>query len=110
MSITTYPRVETIVVPDNVKREFIGRYASARASEILDATERGAIIPRSASLRPIEARLYALTYDSTVSSTLPKEVDIFSTDGAELPEVVSDQVATRNQGGPGKLNSVRGSK
>lgn len=59
-----FPRVETIVVPANVKPAFIGRYASFRASEILSDCGLSCINRKSVLLRPTsDPRMFHLVFE-----------------------------------------------
>ncbi len=110
MSTTTFPRVETIVVPDDIVREHIGKYASARAHEILRDVGLGTLVPRSARLVPQAERLYALVFDAT-EALRTQTLDIRRTNQGELPAVEQrEEVAVRDQGPAVTPSASRGTK
>lgn len=88
MSATnTWPRVETIVVPNSIRTEHIGKYVSAKAHTILADIGLGAIVPRSARLSPLGNHVYLLSFDAQTSYSLPKTLDLEGPDSTEPGDV-----------------------
>lgn len=69
-----YPRIHSIVVPYNVKMEYIGAYASFLASEYIMKHLGGEILLGSETHllpHPHYPRLFLLTYQAATSARLP---------------------------------------
>ena len=112
MSTQTYPRVETIVVPDDIKLEHTGSYATHRAHEILSDVGIGGLVPRSARLvvHPSDPYIFSLMFDATNTYSLPKDLDVRCSDKAERSKVERNLLATGHQEVPSRTLKTRGAK
>jgi hypothetical protein len=68
-----YPRVITISVPEYIPENEIGDFASARAASILTELGKASFHHRSLVLRPIERRLFALSFTQFQIYSQPKD-------------------------------------
>lgn len=72
--LASFPRCITIRVPITVPMEEVGDYVTGQAHEALIELG-GAVLPRSISLRPISAALFALTFETNNQFTYKTKDD-----------------------------------
>ena len=94
-----YPRMATIVVPDNIRREHIGEFVSHRARQILDDLGASRVTGKSVGLETVSERLYILRYQSNAVFTLPKDLVDEGLDTRKSP-VVEASVTPAPEDGP----------
>lgn len=95
-----YPRIETISVPEAVPAVNIGKVVSAEVVKILDGIGKSSINLRSIYLRPISERLYVLGYDTNQPYSLPKDLDLGTSNPTEPGVVEQPRMAVRNRNRP----------
>jgi hypothetical protein len=98
-SVNTFPRAVTIAVPDSIRPEFIGDYVSDLASKLIKGT--GGIVPRTASLRPLGANLWVLTFELNNAYELSPSVEIRYPHAIQYTDVeAAPEVAARSEERP----------
>lgn len=112
MSLGYFPRIETIVVPSEVRDDCIGKYVSERVSFIL--TDLGSLTynPKSIFIKPVNERFFILCFEATGTYTVPRSLNIYKEkpvekvvevqrpDPEEQKPVEQDEVALRDKGRP----------
>lgn len=106
MFIDCYPKVESIVVPGNIRADCIGKYVSQRASEFLQSVVGGDVHRKSLHLRPISERLWVLMYDDTQPA--PKTDETQWQKESEVSAPLSQTLQTKflNPAGPSEVESL----
>ena len=109
MAINGYPRMFTIVVPDDIKLEHIGDYVSDMANKHIKGA--GSTVPGTARIAPQLPKLFQLTYLTHVPYELPEALDI-RIPNTRKPSAVEEagQIPVRNQDGHSKANSAGATK
>ena len=103
--IGLYPRIETIVVPADVRLEYIGKYVSEKAVNILEEVGRAVLNAKSVALRPISERLYILSFETNVPYNSAQEgLQLRTPNTPELPVVAEVRVAPQYKKGSSKTN------
>lgn len=111
MSATTFPRLETIAVPDSIKLEFIGKYVTTAATRILTEVGIGGVVPRTARIHPISDRLYGLSFETGTGYEVPKTLDIsYSNQGEHRALEEGRQMSVGLKGGYSKTSSNKSVK
>lgn len=116
MSVGMFPRIESIIVPDDIRRDCIGKYVSSEVTRIF--TELGSISynPKSIVIKPLNERVFHVYFEATGPYVLPRTLDIREAkeekvepprpDPTEQVQVEQDEMALRNKGGFGKVFKV----
>lgn len=118
MQSNYFPRVETIIVPRNVRTEFIGRYVSHRAAEILADVGLAGYNHKTVSIRTThDLRVFHLMFDGFrphINDEIRKqmfapeeeEMDGTTNPGISGPVRGDELLAGRTQGRSRKNNAV----
>lgn len=116
------PEIRTIMVPADIKPEYIGEYVSDRVRSIIDDIGLGQINPKSLTIKCQSIRFYTLHFDSNNGYTLPHTLTIRNTmERSEESEQLEfnfsggvpdnlrklGEVASRSEGTSSKKNGAR---
>lgn len=107
----TYPRLETIVVPPDVREEYIGKYVTEQAAIIINEVGRATMNSKSISLRPLNERLFLLSFETNVPFNSKAEgIQLRVPYEGERGAVEEVRVAEGNKGRLGKANPLGGKR
>lgn len=81
-----YPRVETIIVPDNIRREFIGRVASYLAAEFLEGISDSQYNRKATRLVSTgDPRVFNLLFEGARVILNPSQLEVMKYAEEEVP-------------------------
>lgn len=100
MEVLYFPAVKLFVVPDSVALQDAGDYASAQAAKLITELGVSRVNPKSLLLRTIDARTYALHYNTNQQPSYAPSVDASRPNPGEPSAVAADTVADGYKEGP----------